>query len=148
MKRPFQKQNDRIVQAPQRPRALRILTGLFLTGIAVSFIAAMGVVDYQSRSVGWNQRHTEFALSVSDDTLQITVLGVHGAFALHPVYQCLNDAKQYQKGIDIFKPAPVWLAQSTGFLTVRAESARIQRTSTKLLQASGPMLNLARQLLD
>lgn len=147
MKRPFWKHNDRVVQAPPRPRAIRVLTGLFLASVGVAFVTAIGVVDYQSRSVGWNQRSPEFAVSVTKETVQVTVLGMRGGFALQPVYRVMAYMRCYQQGIDIWKPAPVWLAQSVGTRLVHAQGWRVQRAWQSLGRARGPAERLAKKFI-
>lgn len=147
MKRPFWKQNDHVVKAPPRPRAVRALTGLFLAAVIAAFVMALGVVDYQSRAVGWNQHHSEFAFSATQDTVQITVLGMHGTFTLQPVYQTIAYMRCYQQGMEMWKPAPVWLTQSVGTVAVRAQGWRIQRAWSSLERMAAPAERLTMKLI-
>ncbi|MFT8887889.1 MAG: hypothetical protein ABF904_03650 [Ethanoligenens sp.] len=139
MKRPFWKPNDRIVQAPPRPRAVRILTGLFLAVVAASFITAVGVVDYQSRVVGWNQHQQEFGILLTKDDIKITLLGMKGTFALQPVYQSVAYARKYQQGVDTIKPASAWLAQAVGRVAVQAQGWRVRRAVLLLWGHAGDL---------
>lgn len=148
MKRPFWRQNDRIVKAPPRPRVVRALTGLFLAAVIAAFVTALGVVDYQSRAVGWNQHHSEFAFSATRDTVQITVLGMHGTFTLQPVYQVMAYARSYQQGMEMWKPAPVWLTQSVGKIAIRAQGWRIQRAWSSLERMADPAERLAIKFIE
>ncbi len=130
------KVNDRIVQAPPRARAAKVITGLFLAGMVAAFLAAMGVVDYQSRAVGWNQHRQEFAVSFTEDEARVTVFGASGTFALQPAYRAAAYVRRYQQGVDTLKPAPVWLAEGAGTALLRAQGWRVQRAALSLWDAA------------
>lgn len=109
------------------------------------FLTAMGVVDYQSRAVGWNQHRQEFAVSFMGDDVRLTVFGASGTFALQPAYHAAAYIQRYQQGMDTLKPAPVWLAQEAGTLLLRAQGQRVRQAVLSLqrtVQKLPPLPNI------
>ena len=132
MKVHFFHKDGGVAHAPRRPRALRVATGLFLAGIAALFMTGIGVVDHQSRAVGWDQYRQEFAVSISANTMRVTLFGASRSVSLRPLHRLQGYFARYAQGMDTIKPTPVWLAESAARRIIYAKGPRVEQAVRRL----------------
>ena len=127
MRKHRKKEKNIILKAPPRPRAVRILVGLFLIALIVLSMAAAGVVDHHSSRVGWGEHRTEFAFSLGQNQARITVLGSSYRIPLVPVRSGTRAAARVWESREELSSVPERLAQAGGILLAQSEGGRACR---------------------
>ncbi len=143
----FVKPGKRVMQASSRTKAAKIGIVLLFTSMVAAFFVAIGLVDYQSRIVGWNQYRTEFGVSFTPTKVSISLFGMRGAFSLKPFYQTLHVADRVNQGIVSLRPTGCYLTQ-VGFETIgrTAEKKTVYAASQvwKVTEEAHPISTLAK----